>query len=134
MFKFRRKADLSGTGIGFLICFIISALLIFFFSFISALILNKIDDPTKNIGLFSLVAMLFSAAASGIVCSRLYGEKGMRFASLVALAVVLIMLLINVIVNAGKVCGGAFMNYGCYLGIYALCGYLCRKNGRRKRR
>jgi hypothetical protein len=47
----------------------------------------------------------------------------------------LIMLLCGIIVSAGRLSGGAFMNYGCYLGTYALLSYIgMRAKDRRKRK
>lgn len=125
----------GGVAEKFLICFAISALVIIILSLISALILGALNDPTKSLGLFSFGAMLLSAAASGICCARINGEGGIGFASLVALAVVLIMLLINVILSAGRVSGAAFMNYGCYFGTFLLSAFAGKKrNGHRRHR
>ena len=123
----------DGIAGGFILCFAISILLIVLFSLFSALILDGLKDPTKNIGVFSLSAMVLSAILSGVLCSRIKGESGLRFASLVGLAVVLLMLLINVIISSGKVSLAAFMNYGCYLGAYILSAYLGRKRDGRHR-
>ena len=123
----------DGIAGKFILCFAISILLIVLFSLFSALILDGLKDPTKNIGVFSLSAMVLSAILSGVLCSRIKGESGLRFASLVGLAVVLLMLLINVIISSGKVSLSAFMNYGCYLGAYILSAYLGRKRDGRHR-
>ena len=119
----------GGGGImkTFLLCFAISVLLILLLTLISALIAGGLEDPGKAIGLFSLGSMLISAAASGVFSSRIKGEGGLKFATLVALAVVLTMLLINVIICGGKVSGGSFMNYGCYMGVASLSAFLGRK-------
>ena len=45
---------LDGVAGGFILCFAISILLIVLFSLFSALILGGLNDPTKNIGIFSL--------------------------------------------------------------------------------
>lgn len=125
----------GGVAQSFFICFAISVFLIILFSLISALIAGALDDPTKYLGVFSLGAMLLSAMVAGVSCTRIKGEGGVRFASLVALAVVLLMLLINVIICAGKVSGGAFMNYGCYLGTFILSAVLGKKReGHRRHR
>ena len=132
MFGFKRSGG-GEVARTFLICFAISVLLILLFSLISAVIVGSLDDPTKSVGLFSLATMLLSAAVSGVVSSRIKGEGGLKFATLVALAVVLIMLLVNVIISNGKVSGGAFMNYGCYLGVAALSAFLGRKRSGHRR-
>ena len=135
MHKAKRLLEGGGIGIKFLICFSISALLILILSLISAMIVAGLKDPTKSIGIFSLGAILLSAVISGVICTRVKGEGGLRFALLVALSVVLIMLLINVIICNGKVSGGAFINYGCYLSLSTLSAYIGKKGeGRRSHR
>ena len=132
MFKGKRIND-GGIIKCFLISFCISFLLILLLSLLSALIACSLDDPGKVIGLFSLGTLLISAAISGVLSSRIKGDGGFKFAILVALAVVLIMLLINVIICNGKVSGGSFMNYGCYMGVAALSAFLGRKRDRHRR-
>lgn len=132
MFKGKRIND-GGIMKSFIISFSISFLIILLLSLLSALIAGSLDDPSRAVGLFSLGSLLVSAAASGVISSRIKGEGGLKFAILVALAVVLIMLLINVIVCSGKVSGGSFMNYGCYMGVATLSAFLGRKRERHKR-
>lgn len=132
MFVSKRSMGGAGTAKLFLICFAISVSLIILLSLISAAIVGSLDDPTESVGIFSLGSMLVSAAISGILSTRIKGEGGLRFATLVALSVVLIMLLINVIISSGRVSGGAFMNYGCYLGVAALSAFLGRKRERHR--
>ena len=128
-----KRTDGGGILQKFLICLAISILVILLLSMLSAIILGTLDDPTSLVGLFSLGCMLISAALSGVVCSRLKGDGGLSFATLVALAMVLVMLLINVILCGGRVSGGAFMNYGCYMGVSALSAFLARKRVSHKR-
>lgn len=132
MFKGKRIND-GGIMKRFIISFCISFLIILLLSLLSALIAVSLDDPSKVTGLFSLGSLLISAAVSGVLSSRIKGDGGVKFAILVALAVVLIMLLVNVIVCSGKVSGGSFMNYGCYMGVAALSAFLGRKRDRHKR-
>ena len=117
----------------FFICLSISAGVIVFLSLIFAIIANLLDDPTENLGLFSLAAMLLSAAVSGIVSTRIKGEGGVGFSSLVALTIVLVMLLINVIICVVKISLGAIMNYICYLGVAAMAAFLGRKKEGKRR-
>lgn len=122
-----------GIAESFIICFFISAFLIIVFSLVSAFFVGRLNDPTGSVGIFSLGAMLLSAVTSGICCIRIRDDGGIRFPALVAVAVVLVMLLINVIISQGKVSGGSFMNYACYLGTYNLSAFCGRKKGRRGR-
>ena len=123
----RKRINSGGVAESFAICFGISTLLIILFSVISAVIAYMLDDPTEHIGLFSLASMILAGVVGGISCARIKGDGGVRFAALVALAIVLLMLLINVILSEGRVSGAAFMNYGCYMGIYSLSAFLGKK-------
>ena len=111
MLKGKRALQGGNIAGSFLICLALSGAVILGLSLICAFIASRLNDPTGNLGLFSLVAMLLSAVISGVLCARIKGEGGARFSFLVALSVVLIMLLINVIICAGKVSLSAFMNY-----------------------
>lgn len=125
----KRSKAAGGVAESFIICLALSCLIIVLTSLISAAILSGMKDPTKYLNLLSLISMLISALISGICCARIAKEGELRFASLVALAVVLIMLLINVIATSGRVSGGAFMNYGCYLGVYILAAAVGKRRG-----
>jgi len=122
-----KKYIKSDGAIKFLICFGFSAAMIILCSFIMALIASASGDPTRMVGIYSLVAMIVSAALGGIFSGRMRGDGGTVYALLVALAVVIIMLLIALIVRGGKVGGSAFMNYGCYLGVSTLAAILGKK-------
>lgn len=126
MLKTKRISQLS-TGKCFALCIGISAAALLVLSLIGALIAAMLDDPTGHLGVISLVVMLLSAMVGGVISSRIRGEGGVGFATLTALAIVLIMLIINIITCAGKVSPGAFMNYACYLGAASLFSYLGRK-------
>lgn len=127
MLKMKKYIKADGSATKFLICFGFSSATILASSLIMALIAGASEDPTGKVGIYSLVAMLVSAVLGGIFSSRMRGEGGVLYALLVALAIVLVMLLIAVIVGSGKVSGGAFMNYGCYLGTSTLAAVLGKK-------
>ncbi len=116
----------------FFICLISSAAVMVIMAIVCALIASGLDDPTEHLGLFSLGVMLLSAAVSGIISSRMQNGS-ITFSALVALALVLIMLLIDVIICKGKVSLGAFMNYGCYMGVATMSAFLGRKKEKHKR-
>ncbi|MBR5143819.1 MAG: hypothetical protein IKW53_02100 [Clostridia bacterium] len=122
-----KKSLFSTVAQSFLICFALSIITIILFSIIAALVVNRLNDPIGSVGIFSLFAMILSAITSGVCCIRLKSDGGLRFCTLVALAVVLTMLLINVILSHGKVSLGSFMNYGCYMGLYILSSYIGTK-------
>lgn len=135
MIKGKRLFKEGNTAISFLICFAFSALVIILLSLIFALVANMSEDPTGRLGIFSLAAMIISAAAGGVFSARFCKESQLGFATLVALAIVLVMLLFCVILNAGKISGAAFMNYACYIGVAALSAFFGRrKEGHRRHR
>lgn len=127
MLKGKKYIKTDGGAVKFLICFGFSAVVIIVCSFITSLIAGSAKDPTGMIGIYSLAAMLISAAAGGVFSGRMHGDGGTVYAALVALAVVLVMLLIAVIICGGRVSAGAFMNYGCYLGVSTLSAFLGKK-------
>ena len=133
---FRNKEALNNSPfLRFALCFGLSIGVLLISSVIFAIIANSLDDPTGKLGIFSLLAMLISAAVSGYLCSRIKGEGGVGFAALVALALLLIMLLINVIICSGKISFAAFMNYICYFGVASLSALLGGKGkGHKKHR
>lgn len=101
-------------------------------SFIFALAASASEDSTSRLGIYSLLALVVSGVGGGIFTSRL---SGFKMAVLTALSIVLLMLICALIISGGRIPVGAFMNYGCYFGVFAIVGYLARKReGRRRRR
>lgn len=105
------------------------------FSAVMAVIADISGDPTPKIPLFSLIGYLLAAAVSGFwICAR-QGERGMLYATLSVLSVVLLFLLFSIVRNAGAVEGKVLMNHlCCFLTavLFALLGK--RKKPRRRRR
>jgi len=132
--KNRRTRKEGGLLHGFLPCLGLSALLIPVSALVATAFASASDDPTGKAGLYSLLALLLSAAVSGFTVSRLSGEGGVKLAALCALAIVLIMLLISIIATGKIPSVGALMNYGCYLGVAALSALVGRKREKRHRR
>ncbi len=129
-----KRSFLWGKGVGnYLICLGFSALIIILTSLIFSLIANSSSDPTKNLGIFSLATLLISAILGGFFTSKLGRGESIGYSLLVALSVVLIMLISCIILGKGKISGSAFMNYGCYLGVYAMASLLGKRGGRRRR-
>lgn len=128
------KNGTMGVGGTFLICLLISFGVMLIVAVIGGAIAYLTDDPTAYIPPIALAAILLSAVINGACSSRIKGDGGVGFSVLVALALMLLLLLINVIINGGKVGGGAFMNYGCYLATAALAAYLGRVRQRKRRR
>ena len=114
----------------------ISAVSLVLCGLIMAAVAYSGKDPTKNVALFSLLTLALSAFFSGIIVSRLKGDDGVKFAGLVALAMMLLLLIIALITEKGHVGASAFMNYACYIGVSLLSAHLGRKvmGSHRKRR
>ena len=102
-------------------------------SLIAAIIANMSSDPTKNLSLYTLAALIVAGAISGVVNTRIKGDGGLLFATLIAVGVSLIMLIISLIVN-GKIPASALMNYATYIGATLAAAYLGRKRERRIKR
>ena len=129
-FKHTENNILRSFALALCIC-IASALGV---SFILALVANSSKNSTENIPLFALISLVVSAMISGVSISRLKGAGGVKFAALVALTFVLLLLLITVIANKGSVPASAFMNYASYLGVTAVSAYLGRKKEGKRRK
>jgi ribose/xylose/arabinose/galactoside ABC-type transport system permease subunit len=100
-----------------------------------AWISSMTPDPTGKIGIFTLIMLIVSSAVSGIFTSWQNPTEKIGFSMTAALGITLVMLLSGIIISAGKLSGGAFMNYGCYFSIYTLFSYLGSKGkGRRRKR
>lgn len=97
-----------------IICLSISVVSILLISIIFALVAEGSKDPTGNIGIFSLSALLISGAISGFVSAKIKGEKAIGFSALISLVTIFIMLMLCLIIS-GKVGSGALMNYLCYM-------------------
>ena len=128
------KRSMSSTTRSFIICIIQSLVTIIILSMIMAAVLMKFKDPTGKLPILALITMLISAAASGFVSSKLNPTGKLSFSLLSALSVTLIMLLTGLVASAGHLSGSAFMNYLCYLAIYALLSYFTTKGKRHRRR
>lgn len=132
MLKTKRSKD-GGVFRDFIFCFGFSVLAIILLSFISAVIVNALDDPTAILNIFSLATMILSAIVGGIFSVKFKRDATVGYSALVGLSVLLVMLLINVILSGGRISLGAFMNYACYIGAYCL-GAIAGKHIGTKRR
>ena len=123
MLKGKKYLKSDGT-MKFLICLGFSIGALVFLSLIMTIIAGFTKNPGAITGIFALVSVIISAVAGGIFTAKMKSDEGLLYPMLVALSLVLTMLLIAVIVCGGRVSGGAFMNYGCYLGVYVLSAFL----------
>lgn len=129
------KKSSRSVGRCFIICLGFSMVTILVLTMILAWISISTDDPTGKIGIFSLIALIIAATISGLFASWQNPTDGVGFSVISGLGMTLIMLLCGIIASAGKLKGGTFMNYGCYLGTYALLSYIgMRAKDKRKRK
>ena len=133
MNKLKKYINGGSPSVKFLICLGFSAILLLLVSFIMALVAVSTENPGGVVGIFALASMLVSAIAGGIFSAKMNHGATLLQNALVPLALVLIMLLIAVIMTGGKVSGGAFMNYGCYLGVFILSVVFGKREPKRHR-
>ena len=134
MFNLKSGKQLSGGVRGFLISIGICVGILLFCAFIASIALTGVANSSAKINLYSLIALIIAAMLSGAALSRLKGEGGALYTFLSSLAVTVIMLAAGLIISRGSISAGSFMNYGCYIGVSALSGYLFRKKNSRQRR
>ena len=113
---------------------VFSALVLLIISLVTAIISNATEDSTGKLVTASLIALLSSAAISGFLISKLPGNGNLGGAVLSVLMFVLIMMVIGVAVNAGKLSMSAVMNYICYFGVGSAGAFLGKKRTSHKRR
>ena len=86
----------------FLICLIFSLAIIPLSSLLAAFAVNMTDDPTANIAVSSLMAMIISAIVSGIFTSLYKKDCSVGYAASVALCSTVIIMIIGIIINRGR--------------------------------
>ena len=128
------KGSKNGRVRIFLIALAVSAGALLVTSLTAAAIAYASPDPTGVVGIYSLVALIVSAAISGALTARLASEGRVRLAALTSLTVVMVMLLTAVIVGGGTPKLSSLMNYLCYLGVSVAAAYLARPRKRRHKR
>ncbi|MBQ7363437.1 MAG: TIGR04086 family membrane protein [Clostridia bacterium] len=116
--------------LGTLASALLTAVLTFIFSFIS----YSTKNPDSTVGIFSIIALILTAAVTGFTVSRLKGEGGVLIATLSSLLFTLILLLIGLIAGGGSLPLGCIINYLCFIAVSALAAVLGRRRGRRVRR
>lgn len=130
----RNKFLTSGVG-GFVFSLLFSTLIIILLTLIFACVANSSSNPSGNLGIYSLISMLLSAAVGGYATGRINKSRGIALSLLTAGSVISVMILVCLISSGGKIPIGAFMNYGCYFGVFALSDLLARRaSGKRHKR
>ena len=128
------RVQKGSVGRYFIICYIISSVMIVALSMLMSGVALMTKDPTSLIGIFSLLSLIISAALSGFANAKLNPTEKISFPLTVCLAVTMTMLFTGVILSKGHMSLGSLMNYLCYFGIYALLSYFGAKGGRKHKR
>ena len=124
------KGDTGARG--FLICLGFSVGMLIICSLIMTLLAGATKNPGDIVGIFALCAILLSAVGGGVFTAKMQSDSNLLFPALTALAVVLTMLLVAIISCGGRVSGGAFMNYACYLGVFVISALFAKNQPRRR--
>jgi len=132
-FEKRRQRD-GANGFGrYFLCLLFSFAILTAVSLLASAACYLTSNPIESVGIFSLVAVVLSAAVTGGTISVYHGTGGFKLALLSAFGTVLIMLAIAAICSGGKPAASALMNYICYVGVTLPSAYLMRPRERRHR-
>ena len=129
--NFKIKKSNVGTlllGVAFSFCVLIVTSLIFSF------ILIGLKNPTGSIRTASLAVFLITASIAGFSVSRYKGNGGALLSILTSAAFIFILFAVTLISSRGKVSGGIFMNYICYIMISVFTAFLAGKRKKRRKR
>ena len=88
----------------------------------ASFIILSTENPSDHVSLGAFISMLFSAAVSGYLLSRIFGKRGMVTSVASHAAAVCVMLVIGIIL--GGVSPALLMNAFSYLGVGALLAFL----------
>lgn len=130
----KNKLKLNSRAIRFGLSVLFPILILIVISFVMAIILNSSKDPTKNIGILSLLTLLLSALVGGVAVSAFNKEFNLKLSSLVFLSITFLMFLISLIACQGKILPSALMNFACYFGLSMVGSVIGRKKQRRRKR
>lgn len=117
----------------FLPCVLITLGILVISTLIMAALAGISENPSGKIGIYSLIALLVCAVASGFISARISGGEGIKYPALVAFCTALIMLLLSVIMGSTP-SGASFMNYACFILASVFSGFLGRKREKRRKR
>ena len=103
-------------------------------AFILALISSLTKDPTSLTAGLSLATLLISGAVSGFVISRANGEGGALVGISAAVISAALLIIIGLIMSAGRLKLGVFINVVAYLSVAVFGSILGKKRIKRRRR
>lgn len=107
---------------------------IFATAFILALISSFTKDPTSLTAGLSLATLLISGSISGFVISRANGEGGALVGISAAVIIVALLIIIGLVMSAGRLRLGVFINLIAYLSVAVFSSVLGKKRIKRRRR
>ena len=109
----------------------ITAITVLALSFVCALISEKQGSSSAEIKIYSFAVLILASLLSGFVNSKRSSVKESILSSFLC---TLIMLLVGIILSAGKTEAGAFMNYACFFLLSSAGAYLGKKRVKKARR
>ena len=115
-------------GLGF------SLAILIILSFIASFVILSMKNPLLNIKTASLLVLLSAGAISGFAISKYKGELNLGISIAASIAVAAVMLVASLICSRGKLEGGIFMNYLCYVLVSAFFSFVGRKRKVHRRR
>ena len=131
----KNKDNSSPRAINILIGVAISVIIFAIATLVLTLICYNTENPTGNLGIFALSALLVSGAAGGFFLSRNKSRFG--FGNTVASSIItaMIIMVISMAANGG-ISTFQLMNSGCYIMTSVLFAILGKggRRGRKKRR
>ena len=128
----RRMKNGASTGIyPFLLGILTAALCYAAFIVIFAVCAYLTDDPTKNLRIYSLVAIPLSGALCGYLITK--RSEGRYRALLCGAVLSLVLIIVGALVSKSAPKFGSFLNTGIYLGCILLFSALARRSGKRHR-
>ena len=130
--RFSFAKERSGA-ISVLLGIAVSAICVFAFSLVLALIAYKSADPTAKAGIYSMIVLIISSLVSGIAVSRLKRDGGVLCACISASIFVLILLSVKLCFGKGLTVPFG-INCASYIAISTVVSYLLRPKTRRRHR
>lgn len=126
--KGRQRNPLISVSLGALLCAAMLGAVCMSASALS----SSFDAPLAKVDPISLIALLVSGAASGLLLPKITSGK-LLFPALSALMFVLVMLSVGMISEKGHLPVRCPVNYLCYMGVTVMCAYfMSRKKPKRR--
>ncbi len=126
----RRTKNTKSSGIRSLLIGVgIAAVSYFFLAFVFSVAAYLGSDPTRRVGLFSLISLVVSGAVTGFAVTK--KSEGKFTALLSSLILSLILLVVGVIISKGAPSLGNFINIAIYVASVAIFSRLGRHKSSR---